>query len=65
MSGVLQGKAGTFVVQHSGIMNRGVASLTCTVVPDSGTGSLAGLSGVLRISIVDGKHYYELDYALA
>jgi len=32
------------------------------VVPDSGTGELAGLHGRIAIDIVDGKHYYTFDY---
>ena len=63
-SGTLQGRSGTFVLQHTGTMNRGAAQLSVTVVPDSGTGELTGLTGTLAISIVDGKHVYALDYAL-
>ena len=63
--GTLDGKEGTFVLQHSGLMNRGAPSLTVTVVPDSGTGALKGLSGTMEIRIVDGKHFYTFDYELA
>jgi Protein of unknown function (DUF3224) len=63
-SGALQGRSGTFVLQHTGTMNRGDAHLSVTVVPDSGTGELVGLTGTLAINIVDGKHFYALDYAL-
>jgi hypothetical protein len=45
-------------------MNRGDATLTVKVVPDSGTGALLGLSGSMKIIIADGKHFYELDYEL-
>jgi hypothetical protein len=62
--GKLAGRSGAFILQHSGAMNRGAASLTVTVVADSGTGELAGLSGAMTIDIVDGKHYYGLDYTL-
>jgi hypothetical protein len=65
VAGTLHGKRGTFVLQHSGTMTRGVPQLSCTVVPDSGTGELTGLSGWLAINIVDGKHLYEFDYTLA
>jgi hypothetical protein len=64
VSGTLNGHAGTFVLQHSGIMNRGTPQLTVAVVPDSGTGGLAGLSGNMMIIIEAGKHSYELDYSL-
>ncbi|HEY0555574.1 MAG TPA: DUF3224 domain-containing protein, partial [Thermoanaerobaculia bacterium] len=40
VTGTLHGRSGTFVLQHTGIMNRGTPSLTITVVPDSGTGEL-------------------------
>lgn len=65
VTGTLHGKRGTFVLQHNGIMTRGVPQLSCTVVPDSGTGELTGLSGSLAINIVEGKHLYEFDYTLA
>jgi Protein of unknown function (DUF3224) len=45
-------------------MNRGIPSLSVTVVPDSGTGELAGISGEFKIVIADGKHSYEFNYAL-
>ena len=64
VSGTLQGRKGTFVLQHSGIMTRGVGELTVTVVPDSGTGELKGLVGKMTIEIRDGKHFYGFDYTL-
>jgi len=64
VSGTLQGRSGTFVLQHSGTMTRGVPQLTITVVPDSGTGQLVGLAGRMEIKITDGKHSYELEYTL-
>jgi hypothetical protein len=64
VSGTLRGRAGSFVLQHTGTMTRGTPSLTITVVPDSGTGELTGLSGGMTIVITDGKHSYELEYAV-
>lgn len=64
VTGALQGRAGSFALQHSGTMNRGVQSLTITVVPDTGTGQLTGLSGSMTITITDGKHFYNFDYTL-
>jgi hypothetical protein len=64
VTGVLNGRTGSFVLQHSGIMNRGIASLSVTVVPDSGTGDLQGIVGSLAIIITDGMHYYDLEYTL-
>ena len=65
VSGTLHGRKGTFVLHHTGTMNRGVPSLVITVVPDSGTGELAGLSGSMTIRIDGGNHYYEFTYTLA
>jgi hypothetical protein len=64
VSGTLQGRRGTFALQHSGTMTRGVPQLTVTVVPDSGTGELAGLEGRMEIHIEGGKHSYDFTYAL-
>ena len=65
VSGTLRGRPGTFVLQHSGTMTRGAPQLTVTVVPDSGTGRLAGLAGKMTVDIADGKHSYEFEYTLA
>ena len=64
INGKLHGHSGTFVLQHSGTMTRGVPQLIITVVPDSGTDQLVGLTGKMTINIVDGKHFYEFDYTL-
>jgi hypothetical protein len=64
VAGTLGGRSGSFVLQHSGTMNRGAPQLSVTVVPDSGTGQLMGLEGHLAIIIKDGKHRYEFDYTL-
>ena len=64
VSGTLQGRKGTFALQHSGTMTRGTPQLSVTVVPDSGTGQLVGLAGKMTINIADGKHFYEFEYAL-
>lgn len=63
VSGSLGGKSGSFVLQHSAIMDRGAPSLVLTVVPDSGTGELTGLSGSMQIVIENKQHYYEFDYS--
>jgi hypothetical protein len=63
VTGTLEGRTGGFVLQHSGSMNRGVPSLSIMVVPDSGTGELAGITGTLSINIVDGKHFYDFLYS--
>lgn len=64
VTGLLGGKSGSFVLQHSATMNRGAPSLTLTVVPDSGTDELKGLSGSMQIIIENKQHYYDFDYTL-
>jgi hypothetical protein len=64
-SGTLNDQSGTFLIQHSGIMTRGAAQQSVTVVPDSGTGQLVGLAGSMVINIADGKHSYEFEYTIA
>jgi len=65
VTGSLKGRKGSFILQHTGAMNRGEPSLVITVVPDSGTDQLEGLKGTMKIDINAGKHSYELDYILA
>jgi hypothetical protein len=60
----LSGRKGSFFLQHSGLMDRGAPSLTVTVIPDSGTGELAGLKGSMSIDISNGQHHYEFNYSL-
>ncbi|MEO5989342.1 MAG: DUF3224 domain-containing protein [Candidatus Eisenbacteria bacterium] len=62
VTGTLHGRSGSFVLQHSGLMDRGAQQLAITIVPDSGTGELAGITGTLRIRIEERKHFYDLEY---
>ena len=64
VTGSLNGRHGSFVLQHTGTMNRGQPQLSVTVVPDSGTGELAGLEGRLSIDKAGGTHRYEFRYSL-
>ena len=64
VTGTLHGRRGSFVLQHSGTMDRGAPTLTISVVPDSGTDELAGLSGTMAIVIARGTHNYGFDYEL-
>ena len=64
VTGQLDGRSGSFALQHSGTMNRGAPTLLVTVVPDSATDELTGLSGTMEIDIVDGVHCYTFDYEL-
>lgn len=65
VTGTLDGRRGSFVLQHSGTMSRGAFQLSVTVVPDSGSGELKGIAGTMAIQIAaDGKHSYQFDYTL-
>lgn len=64
VNGTLHGKRGTFVLQHNATMNKGEGVMNIIVIPDSGTDELTGISGKLTITIIDKKHYYELEYEL-
>ena len=67
VTGTLHGKKGSFALQHTGVMTRGTPSLNITVVPDSGTGELAGLTGKMDI-IIEGKqhsHVFKHEYGKA
>ena len=64
VTGTLHGKRGAFTLQHTGSMNRGAQQLTITVVPDSGTEELTGLTGSFAILRDAGNHRYVFDYEL-
>jgi hypothetical protein len=64
VTGTLQGKSGSFVLQHHATMNKGEASLSIIVVPDSGTEELTGITGKLDIIRKDGKHFYVFEYTV-
>jgi hypothetical protein len=64
-NGTLNGRTGTFALQHTATMNRGVPQISIAVVPDSGTGQLVGIAGKMSINIVEGKHSYEFEYTLS
>jgi hypothetical protein len=64
VTGTLQGRSGSFALQHSGTMAHGEQQQSITVVPDSGTGRLVGIAGKLTVIIAGGKHSYEFEYSL-
>jgi len=64
VTGTLNGRQGSFILHHLGIMLRGVPQLSVNVVSDSGTGELEGITGAMTIHINDGKHSYDFDYSL-
>ena len=64
VTGTLHGRSGAFTLQHNATMTRGAPYLNIIVVPDSGSGALAGLRGTLAITIEGGKHFYAFEYEL-
>jgi hypothetical protein len=64
VTGTLKGRSGSFVLQHSATMTHGEPQLSITVVPDSGSGQLVGITGKMNIIIAAGKHSYEFEYSL-
>lgn len=64
VSGSLDGRIGTFVLQHTGSMNRGDEALTVIVVADSGTDELEGLQGSMVFERSGEGHSYTFRYAL-
>ena len=64
VTGTLNGRAGSFVLQHGGTMTRGEPELKVTVVPDSGTDELVGLRGSMKIDVIDRVHHFEFSYSL-
>jgi hypothetical protein len=65
ITGTLNGRTGSFVLQHNGILTRGAQQQSVTVVPDSGTGQLAGIAGKMTGTVdAAGKHSYDIEYTL-
>jgi hypothetical protein len=64
VTGTLDGRTGSFILQHNGTMQNGVFHLNVIVIPDSGTAQLTGLQGSMEIIIKDGKHSYDFSYTL-
>jgi hypothetical protein len=64
VTGTLQGRHGTFALQHMATMDANGPKMTVVVVPGSGTGDLTGIAGTFTIEIADGRHSYDLAYSL-
>src|SRR3974390_1440093 len=64
VTGTLAGRKGSFVLQHSGTMDRGTPTLSVSIVPDSGTEERIELTATLTIIIADGKHSYDFEYSI-
>lgn len=62
--GTLDGREGAFLMAHRGDMDAEGYTLSITVVPNSGTGALEGLSGEFHLTIAEGEHRYDLAYRL-
>ena len=64
VTGTLDGKQGTFTLQHLASMDAAGSHMQVQIVPGSGTGQLHGITGTFEIKITDGKHNYDLSYEL-
>ncbi len=64
VKGKLKGAEGSFLIHHTGVMSKERQSMVIRVVPDSGTGDLAGIDGQMHLKIADGKHFYRFEYTL-
>lgn len=65
VTGTLHGRTGSFTMLHTGLMTRGTPQLSVAILADSGSGALAGITGSFAIRVVDGQHFYDLDYTLS
>jgi flagellar basal body rod protein FlgG len=64
VTGTVHGRQGSFALQHTGTLTRGAPQLSVSIVPDSGTEGLSGITGQLEIIIANGVHGYHLEYSL-
>ena len=64
VEGMVNGRTGGFTLAHRGLMDEGRQDLSITIVPGSGTGGLAGISGVFHLTIEGGEHRYDMEYRL-
>ncbi|KAA6459837.1 DUF3224 domain-containing protein [Acidobacteria bacterium AB60] len=64
VTGTLNGKHGSFALQHFATMDATGSKMNVIVVPGSGTGDLKGITGTFTIKIDKGQHSYDLDYTL-
>lgn len=63
VTGSISGRLGSFVLQHTGTFEDGVARVTISVVPGSGTGDLLGIKGEGGFSVGHQPPYaMTLDY---
>lgn len=60
--GKVGGRSGSFVVQHSGVFEAGVAKSACPIVPGSGTGELRGIRGEAQYAATHTSRPITLEY---
>src|SRR4051812_10006801 len=64
VTGTLNGRSGSFALQHFGTMEENKFNLLVRVVPGSGAGELSGICGSMIIAVANGKHSWRMDYTL-
>ena len=65
VAGRIAGKAGTFVLQRTGVFENGEAKESYSVIPGSATGELQGLTGDGSSAVGHGmEHPFSLNYDL-
>jgi Protein of unknown function (DUF3224) len=64
VTGTLEGRAGSFVLQHTGVVEGAEGSAGGLVLPGTGTGELTGLRGTATLTHDDDGAVLTLDYTL-
>jgi len=64
VTGTLNGKHGSFALQHFATIDASGPKMQVIVVPGSGTGELKGIAGTFTIKIENAQHFYDFDYTL-
>ncbi len=64
VTGTLEGKFGSFALQHFATMDGSGHEMRVIVSPGSGTDELKGIEGTFTIRIEDGKHFYDFEYTM-
>jgi hypothetical protein len=64
VTGALNGKQGSFALQHFATMDTSGTKMQVIAAPGSGTGELKGVAGTFTIRIENGQHFYDFDYTL-
>jgi hypothetical protein len=65
VTGTLDGRTGSFVLQHTGVVDDGAPPPSGVVLPGTGTGELAGLRGTMTIAHDESGAVLTLDYELS